>query len=198
MKSFRLILGSQSKARASVLNKLALPYEQISPDVDESPLVDESAESHVLRLAISKAQKVAKSIGELTEPTYIIGSDQIAHVENQFISKPSDHADAVKQLQKVRGKSIQFYTGLCLLHANSGQYKTCVDPFTVHFREFTDQQIESYLLREQPYNCAGSLRCEGLGITLIAAMHGKDPNTLIGLPLIDLISLMKEFGLEIF
>jgi MAF protein len=194
---YRLILGSSSPARASVLNKLNIPYQQISPDIDESVRPNETPQQLVLRLAIEKAQAVAKLIDHSTLPTYIIGSDQVAIIDQQIVSKPIDHADAVKQLQAVNGKSIQFYTGLCLLEANSGKYLSHIDPFVVHFRQFTQQQIESYLAKEQPYACAGSLRCEGLGIVLIKAMEGKDPNTLIGLPLIDLISLMQEFGISL-
>lgn len=194
---YRLILGSSSPSRASVLDKLGIPYEQISPDIDETAKPHETPQELVLRLSIEKAQAIAKQFANATIPTYIIGSDQVALINDEFVSKPLTHEVAVKQLQAMRGKSINFYTGLCLLHANTGKYETVIDPFVVSFREFSDHDIESYLKKEKPYNCAGGLRCEGLGISLISAMHGKDPNTLIGLPLIDLISLMERFGLSV-
>lgn len=194
---YRLILGSSSPARATVLEKLGIPYEQVSPDIDESSRPHESPQDLVLRLSIEKAQAVARLFPDSTTPTYIIGSDQVAIIDDAIVSKPLTHEVAVKQLEAVRGKTIRFYTGLCLLHANTGRYETAVDPFVVHFRQFSDRDIQTYLHREKPYNCAGALRCEGLGITLISAMHGKDPNTLIGLPLIDLITLMQRMQLEV-
>ena len=202
--NFQLVLGSSSQSRHDVLRKLGLPFISIAPDINESVLPNEKPIEHVTRLSIEKAKRVADILTEnpkhydLSTDYWVIGSDQVAYLEGQPVSKPETHENAVQQLLASRGKSITFYTGLCLWHLKDGSYQTSVDTTTTHYRLFTLDQIESYLNKEKPYHCAGSLKSEGLGIALIEKVDSKDPNTLIGLPLIDLCNLMHDAGLKIF
>ena len=148
---------------------------------------DETPEATALRLSESKARAVAANFPD----ALIIGSDQVACLDGQIFGKPGTHENAVRQLQTMRGRSVNFFTGLCLLNAKTGQAHRRGVPTLVTFRELTDSEIENYLRREQPYNCAGSAKSEGLGIAVIAKMEGSDPNALIGLPLIALCDLLK-------
>ena len=188
----QLILASTSPFRKAILEKLGLPFEVLSPQVDETPLAQESAEQLVQRLAQSKAMA-----GAISHPdALIIGSDQVAVIDGQILGKPGDHATATAQLSQASGKTVTFLTGLCLYNTTTQQAQTEVVPFRVVFRELSDQQIENYLQAEKPYNCAGSFKSEGLGIALFERLEGEDPNTLIGLPLIRLVRMLENEGVR--
>lgn len=184
----QIILASTSPFRKSVLEKLHIPFKTISPDVDETIMKDEQPEELVKRLAIAKAQAVAKE----QAASLVIGSDQVAVIGNTILGKPGDHATAVEQLQNVSGKRVTFYTGLALINADTGNIQAEVVPYHVVFRKLTDEMIDKYLKAEQPYNCAGSFKSEALGIVLFERLEGEDPNTLIGLPLIRLTRMLEN------
>jgi MAF protein len=188
-----LILASTSPFRRDLLARLGVPFKTISPDVDESCHPGETPQQLVQRLACDKAAAVA---GNLTEGL-VIGSDQVAVIDGKILGKPGDHETARQQLTNASGNTVIFYTGLCLVNAATGHQQVDVVPFHVSFRELSQQQIENYLQREQPYNCAGSFKSEGLGISLFQRMQGDDPNTLVGLPLIRLIDMLAQEGLDI-
>jgi len=187
----QLILGSTSPFRRELLQRLGIPFETAAPDIDESHLPHETPEDLVERLAIAKARAVAKPFSD----ALIIGSDQVAVLDNDILGKPGNHEAAIKQLTRASGRNVRFLTGLCLFNCKTGEYQVDVVPFEVVFRELTSEQIERYLQREQPYNCAGSFKSEALGITLFAAMRGDDPTSLIGLPLIRLTSMLSDAGM---
>lgn len=186
-----LILASSSRYRKEVLEKLGLPFMAVSPDVDETARVDEAPEQLVERLAIAKARAVAAQHPR----ALVIGSDQVAVCDGEIVGKPHTHANALRQLRAMSGKSVTLYTGLALLDSASGRVQSEVVPFCVHMRSLTDAQIENYLVKEQPYDCAGSVKSERLGIALMERMEGEDPNTLIGLPLIRLVRMLEREGL---
>ncbi|MCB5187448.1 Maf family nucleotide pyrophosphatase [Methylobacillus caricis] len=188
-----LILASSSPYRRELLERLQLPFSSVAPEIDETPLADEPPEQTALRLAQSKARK----IGETCNDTLIIGCDQVATIDGQQLGKPLTHENAVRQLQLMRGRSVIFHSALCLYNACTGNMQAEVVPYTVNFRQLSNQQIENYLRKEQPYNCAGSAKSEGLGIAVIASMHGDDPNALIGLPLIRLVSMLENEGISV-
>jgi septum formation protein len=189
----KLILASSSVYRRELLNRLAVPYTAISPDVDESALEHELPQETALRLAQLKARTIAADHPD----SLVIGCDQVATLDNIQLGKPMTHDNAVRQLTMMRGRSVVFHSALCLYNANTEHMQHDVVPYTVEFRELTDEQIENYLRLEQPYDCAGSAKSEGLGIALIAAMHGTDPNALIGLPLISLITMLQNEGVNV-
>ena len=193
MKQPQLVLASTSKYRRELLARLGLPFEVASPHVDETALPKEAPQDTARRLAEAKARAVAARFPQ----AIIIGSDQVAVLEDLPLGKPGDHATALRQLKAMRGKEVAFHTALCLCNAASGQVQTRIVPFYVRFRDYSDAQIERYLQREQPYDCAGSARCEGLGIALIAEMRGADPNALIGLPLIALTEMLAAQGVSV-
>jgi len=176
-----------------LLERLGVPFKTASPEVDESPLPRESPQDLVLRLARAKAEAVAVAHNH----SLIIGSDQVACIEGRILGKPGTHDRARRQLQQASGKRVSFYTGLCLLNTDSGKCQLACEPFYVHFRQLRSEQIERYLDRERPYNCAGSFKSEGLGIALFERLEGDDPNALIGLPLIRLIHMLEAEGIEI-
>lgn len=188
-----LILASTSPFRKAILEKLGVPFVTQSPEVDETPLENESPEQLVERLSIAKAKAVADTVNN----GLVIGSDQVAVIDGEILGKPGNHETAVKQLQFASGKTVTFLTGLCLYNANSSNYQVEVVPFNVVFRQLTDQQIDNYLKKEQPYNCAGSFKSEALGITLFDKLEGDDPNTLIGLPLIRLVRMLENEGVTV-
>jgi len=188
-----LILGSSSIYRRELLERLQLPFSVVSPEVDETPLPGETPPDTALRLAQSKAHKVAAQ----HSTALIIGCDQVATLDGLQIGKPLTHDNAVRQLQLMRGRSVLFHSALCLLDAGSGRMQADVVATEVIFRELSDAQIERYLLKEQPYHCAGSAKSEGLGIALIQAMRGDDPNALIGLPLIRLVTMLQKEGVNV-
>jgi MAF protein len=193
-----LILASSSPFRKELLNKLGLPFSCYSPNIDESRQANETPKQLVFRLAQNKARKVAESHNGL-----IIASDQIATLQNglgvddKILGKPHTHKNAVKQLSECSGKTATFLTSLCLLNTDNGNIQTIVEPFKTNFRQLSTSQINTYLHKEQPYNCAGSFKSEGLGISLFSSLEGNDPNTLIGLPLIQLIQLLANEGVDI-
>jgi MAF protein len=188
-----LILASTSPFRKIILEKLNLAFECAKPNVDETALIDETAIELVERLAIEKAKAVA---GEFPN-ALIIGSDQVALSEGKILGKPHNFENGFKQLTSFSGKAVEFHTGLCVFDSSTGKSLSLVELFTVHFKKLSTQEITAYLNVEQPYNCAGSFKSEGLGICLFEKLEGDDPNTLIGLPLIKLISLLKAQGLDV-
>ncbi|MBD1388452.1 septum formation inhibitor Maf [Neiella sp. HB171785] len=188
-----IILGSTSPFRKAILEKLAIPFVCCAPDVDESARNNEQPKDLVERLAIEKAQAVAKNY----QHGLVIGSDQLAVVDGMVLGKPHSHEKAVTQLKNSSGKVVTFYTGLCLLDVESGAYQSLVEPFEVHFRTLTDAEIEHYLKLETPYKCAGSFKSEAAGISLFKKLVGDDPNTLMGMPLIRLIELLRNQGVDV-
>jgi septum formation protein len=188
-----LVLASSSPYRRELLARLRIPFEVMSPDVDETPLVNEAPQETALRLAQLKARAVAHKFPD----ALIIGSDQVALLGDQQIGKPHTFENAKKQLQAASGRSMVFHTALCLYNSKSGNMQTRVVPITIQFRTLSDAVIERYLAAEQPYNCAGSAKSEGLGIALIERFDGEDPNALVGLPLIALVDMLHQEGVEI-
>ena len=188
-----LILASSSEYRRQLLQKLLIPFNSISPNVDESALAGEKPQETALRLA----QEKAKKIGNEYPHALVIGCDQVATLDGEQLGKPLNHNNATTQLQKMRGREVLFHSALCLYNAATGNMQADVVPYLVKFRQLSDEQIESYLTKEQPYHCAGSAKSEGLGIALIEHMLGEDPNALIGLPLIKLVTMLKNEGIEI-
>lgn len=187
----RLILGSSSPFRKSLLEKLAIDFDCISPELDESPLPGESVTALVERLAIDKAKAAAVLA---TSPALVIGSDQLCVIDGEICGKPLNRANAIAQLSRAAGKTVTFYTGLALYNSQTGRCQSLVEPFEVQFRSLTLGQIESYVDKEEPFWCAGSFKCEGLGIALFERLSGRDPNSLIGLPLIALTAMLEEEG----
>ena len=193
MTSPRIVLASTSPFRRQLLARLEIPFEVADPKADESRLPGEPPEKTALRLSELKARAVAADFPD----SLIIGSDQVAFLDGEIFGKPGTHENAVRQLRKMRGRTVNFFTGLCLLNSRSGRAHVRGIPTLVTFRNLTDQQIENYLLKEKPYNCAGSAKSEGLGIAVISAMNGDDPNALVGLPLIALCDLFESEGLNV-
>lgn len=191
--SLPLVLASTSPFRRELLNRLGLSFTVANPAVDETPMPDEAPEATALRLSEAKARAVAAQFPD----AYIIGSDQLACLDGQIFGKPGTHENAVRQLQTVRGRSVVFFTGLCLLNAKTGEAHLRLVPTRITFRDLSDNEIENYLRAEQPYNCAGSAKSEGLGIALIAKIEGEDPNALIGLPLIALCDLLRGENIRV-
>lgn len=189
----KIILGSSSIYRKELLQRLHIPFETSSPQINEAPLCHESPEETAARLAEAKARAVAKTYPQ----ALIIGSDQVAVLGSLHLGKPLNHSNATEQLRLVRGKEVVFYTALCLLNSATDKLQVRVIPYHVRFRQLSDQQIENYLIKEQPYHCAGSAKSEGLGIALIEQMTGDDPNALIGLPLIALVDMLAHEGVAI-
>ncbi|GGP26958.1 Maf family nucleotide pyrophosphatase [Silvimonas amylolytica] len=188
-----LILASTSVYRRDLLSRLGLPFDTASPMVDETPLASETAAQTSLRLAISKAHALKGAF-----PTaLLIGSDQVALLDGQQLGKPGTHERAVAQLSQMRGRTVEFHTAVALFDAASGQTDSATDITRVTMRNYSDAQIEHYLRREQPYDCAGSAKVESLGIAMIAAVESTDPTALIGLPLIALCNLLQQHGVEV-
>ncbi len=188
-----LVLASTSRYRRALLEQLGLRFAAASPDIDETRRPNEPPEALVQRLAEAKARAVADAHPD----ALIIGSDQVACLDDQVLGKPGERPRAVAQLRAASGRSVLFLTGLCLLHAPTGKARVLCEPFQVRFRPLTDAQIAAYVDREQPYDCAGSFKSEGLGIALFEGLEGDDPNALIGLPLIRLIALLAEAGIDV-
>ncbi len=188
-----LILASSSPARRQLMERLKVPFEAISPEVDESARPGEPPEALVLRLAEAKARAVA----EHRPDALVIGSDQVAVMEGEIVGKPGSHERALEQLRAASGNRITFHTGLCLFNAGTGSLQLDRVPCTVWFRRLTPRQMENYLRKEQPYGCAGSFKSEGLGVTLIERLEGEDPNALIGLPLIRLVKMLEREGFDL-
>ncbi|MHB8741735.1 MAG: Maf family protein [Sulfuricaulis sp.] len=189
----KLILASSSPFRRELLERLHIPFDVAVPDVDETPHPGETPSALVKRLAIEKARKIAGQ----TSGALVIGSDQVALYDGCIVGKPHSHDNAVQQLRAASGKTVTLYTGLALINTDSRHVQCEVIPYRVAFRPLTDAQIQSYLHKEQPYSCAGSVRSEGLGIALLERFEGDDPNTLIGLPLIRLVRMLEKEGMQI-
>ncbi len=189
----RIILASSSKYRRELLARLGLPFDAGSPDVNETALPGEVPQDTARRLAEAKA----RAVGARFSRAIIIGSDQVAVLDGVALGKPGNYANALRQLKSMRSKQVVFHTALCLHNTANGVTETRVVPYSVRFRDYSDAQIDNYLRREQPYDCAGSARAEGLGIALIAEMHGTDPSALIGLPLIALTEMLAAQGVQV-
>ena len=189
----RVLLASSSPYRRELLSRLQLPFDFAAPDIDETAKPNERAEQLVRRLAMEKAQALAKAYPE----HLIIGSDQVAVLGERIIGKPKDFERARQQLLDSSGKSITFLTGLALLDSRDASVQVDCVPFTVHFRELDEARIGRYLNIEQPYHCAGSFKAEGLGISLFRATEGEDVTSLIGLPLIRLVDMLLAKGVEV-
>lgn len=193
MSTTTLILASSSPYRQELLQRLQIPFSIDEPDIDESAVDDEPPVALVERLAIAKA----RAVGKRHNNALIIGADQVAVHGEQIVGKPHTHDNAVKQLQQASGQKIVLYTGLALFNSASNKLQSKVIPYYVQFRELSDEQIETYLRKEKPYKCAGSVKSEGLGIALLERFEGDDPNTLIGLPLIALIRMLEQEGIKV-
>lgn len=188
-----LLLASSSTYRRELLSRLRLTFSCSSPDIDESHRLGEPAHELVKRLSLEKAQALATS-----HPAHlIIGSDQVAVLNDQIIGKPHTFDKARQQLLNASGASVTFLTGLTLLNSQNGQYQTDCVPFTVHMRTLTSEQIERYLHAEEPYDCAGSFKAEGLGVSLFQRTEGDDATSLVGLPLIRLVDMLLAQGVDI-
>jgi len=190
---YPLILASSSPFRQSLLQKFNLPFESFSPDIDESPQANETPEQLVKRLSELKARAARNHFDQ----GLAIGSDQVAVFNNQILGKPHNKQNAIKQLSLFSANTVTFLTGLCVYDIAEDKIKTVIEPFEVVFKALTHEQIEAYCDAEQPYNCAGSFKSEGLGICLFEKLNGDDPNSLIGLPLIKLSQLLTEFGIDV-
>ena len=187
----RLVLASGSPYRKALLERLGVPFEVLSPDVDEAPLGGESPRDTALRLSLLKARAASERGG------LIIGSDQVASCEGRRYGKPGSHENAVRQLRELSGKTVDFDTAVTLLDAEKKTHESRVVPCLVTFRNLDPEKIESYLQRERPYDCAAAAKAEGLGIALIARIETDDPSSLIGLPLIALTEMLERAGLRI-
>ncbi|EWC41538.1 Maf family protein [Stutzerimonas stutzeri] len=188
-----LLLASSSRYRQQLLSRLQLPFESHAPDIDETPLPGEDAERLVRRLAEQKSRALAADY-----PNHlIIGSDQVAVLGEKILGKPHTFERAKQQLQAASGKSVRFLTGLAMLDSATNRIQVDCVPFTVHFRSLDEARIERYLTTEQPFDCAGSFKAEGLGISLFRATEGEDATSLIGLPLIRLVDMLLAEGVEI-
>ncbi len=188
-----IVLASTSPYRRELLTRLGLPFTVANPQTDESALPGETPEALALRLSEAKAKAVAEQYPD----ALIIGSDQVATVAGRIYGKPGTHERAVEQLRELSGKTVNFFTGLCLFNARTGTSQVRGVPTLVTFRTLTDSEIGNYLQREPAYNCAGSAKSEGLGIALLAGMQGDDPNALVGLPLIALCDMLRQENVAI-
>lgn len=187
-----IVLASSSIYRRNLLKKLRLPFEAESPEIDEQALPGESPEGMVGRLSLCKAKALAKKHPD----ALIIGSDQIAVLGNHILTKPHTHERAKDQLRLASGRQVRFLTGLCLFNSASESHQLEIVPFDVTFLPLSEEQIENYLIKEKPYDCAGSFKSEGLGISLFERLEGEDPNTLEGLPLIRLVAMLRTEGVD--
>ncbi|WP_187287335.1 Maf family protein [Kangiella koreensis] len=188
-----IILASSSPYRKELLSRILENFEAISPDIDETPFPDEEPIELVARLAQQKALAIAVSHPE----ALVIGSDQVCVLNNQILGKPGTMDKAIEQLKACSGQTVTFYTSLCVTNANETAQNTTVVATKVRFRQLSDKEIISYLEKEQPFDCAGSFKCEGLGIVLFEAIESKDPTALIGLPLIALATKLRELGVQL-
>lgn len=193
MPASRLILASTSPYRRELLARLRVPFEVANPGVDETPLAGEPPAERAARLAREKAKAVAAR----QRDALVIGADQVAVLGNEVLSKPITHENAVAQLRAVRGRRVSFLTAVALVRGADGATRTRLVPCHVEFRDYSDDAIDRYLRVEQPYDCAGAAKIEGLGIALVRRLDGEDPTALIGLPLIALVDLLDELGCDV-
>jgi septum formation protein len=189
-----LILGSTSRYRHELLSRLRIPFGVVAPEVDETPIAGELPLALASRLALAKAHAVAK----LHPDAVVIGSDQVADLNSEPLGKPGNHARAVQQLQRMRGQTVVFQTAVAVVCHATGFEQMEVAAVRVRFRDLSDAEIEAYLQAEQPYDCAGSAKSEGLGIALLEAIDNDDPTALIGLPLIRTCRMLRDAGIPIF
>ena len=189
----RLVLASNSKYRENLLKRLGLPFTSRSPDINEVALPNEGASDRATRLSITKAKTVAEHFPNCL----IIGSDQVADCDGIQMDKPADYDHCVEQLRFLKGKSLTFYTGICLYNSDTNTLQNSCEVYTVHFRQYSDEELQNYIRLDQPYDCAGSFKVECTGIALFTHLHGDDPNTLIGLPLIRLIQFLANEGISV-
>jgi septum formation protein len=187
-----LILASGSRYRHELLSRLRLPFEVLTPDIDESATPGETPAALATRLALAKAHAVAA----IRPTAVVIGSDQVADLDGEALGKPLTHERAVQQLQRMRGRSVLFHTAVSVVRAATGYEQTRLASVRVVFRRSSDAEIEHYLLIEQPYDCAGSAKCETLGIALLGSIDSDDPTALVGLPLIRTCALLREAGID--
>lgn len=188
-----IILASISPARKDLLERLQLPFQVIPSNIEEAQFVGESGFEMAKRLAIAKGEAVGRKISD----GLIIACDQVICLGKEIFGKPGDHANAVRQLQKMSGKQVTSWTGLCLLNATTGRMQVTVERYDVFLRQLSNELIENYLQKDQPYQCAGSIRAEGLGVVLFDRLAGDDFSALIGLPLIKLVSFLEKEGVNI-
>ena len=188
-----LILGSTSRYRRELLARLRVPFEVVSPDVDETPLTGEAPQALATRLALAKA----KAVAALHPQAVVIGSDQVADLNGEPLGKPGTHERAVLQLQRMRGQTVVFQTAVSVVCLASQFEQTELAQIKVRFRDLSDVEIEAYLRAEEPYDCAGSAKSEGLGIALLDAIENDDPTALIGLPMIRTARLLRAAGIDL-
>jgi septum formation protein len=189
----RLVLGSTSPYRRDLLSRLRIPFEVVAPDVDETPLPSEAPREIALRLALAKA----KAVGAAHPDAVVIGSDQVADLAGEPLGKPGTHQNAVAQLSRMSGQTVVFHTALAVVCVATGFEQLELAPVTVQFRELSADEIESYLRAEQPYDCAGSARSEGLGVALLHTIESDDPTALVGLPLIRTCRMIRAAGVKV-
>jgi len=188
-----LVLGSTSPFRKELLERFNLAFIVDSPDIDETPLKNESPEDYVKRLSLEKARAVAKNHSN----ALIIASDQCSILNGEIRGKPGNHENAVKQLTESSDQRVSFLTGLCLYNTENDSYQLDLIPFHVEFRKLSNKEIEAYLIAEKPYSCAGSFKSEGLGVSLFKRLQGDDPTALVGLPLIRLSEMLRNEGIAL-
>lgn len=189
----QLVLASSSPYRRELLSRLRLDFAVASPDIDETPLPGEGPAATSLRLAVAKARALAGRYPD----ALIIGSDQVSLLNGEQLGKPGSHEKAVQQLRAMRGQTLKFHTALCLLNTATDQVQQDIEITDVLMRDYSDEQIERYLHAETPYDCAGSVKSEALGVCLIASMRSDDPTALVGLPLIKLVSMLYKEGVSL-
>jgi septum formation protein len=189
-----LILGSTSRYRRELLERLRIPFDVVSPDVEETPLAGEAPHALASRLALAKA----KAVAALYPHAVVIGSDQVADLHGEPLGKPGNHERAVGQLQRMRGQTVVFQTAVSVVCVDSQFEQTELAQIKVRFRDLSDAEIEAYLRAEEPYDCAGSAKSEGLGIALLDAIENDDPTALIGLPMIRTARLLREAGIDLW
>lgn len=187
-----LILGSTSRYRRELLQRLRVPFEVVSPEVDETPLPGEQPAAMAQRLALLKARAVASKFAAAV----VIGSDQVADLDGEPVGKPGTYERAFEQLRSMSGRSVVFQTAVAVVRGDVGFEGVALVPVTVRFRTLTDAQIEHYLRAEQPYDCAGSAKSEALGIALLDSIESNDPTALVGLPLIQTCALLRQAGID--
>ena len=192
LNTMKVILASSSIFRKQLLSKLRIPFKCISPDIDESRKKGESVPKYVKRLSIQKALKVA----ETNAGCIVIGSDEVADLNNEILGKPITKTNAVKQLKMISGNKVVFRTGLCVMHSDSKKCYSSVNNYTIYFKHLDNKLIKSYLDADDVLRCAASIRIEGAAINLVKSMSGKDPSSIMGLPLLKVIEYLDKFGVK--
>lgn len=188
-----IVLASSSPYRKQLLSKILSDFRCASPDIDESKLATENFREMAERLSIEKAHALTEQFPN----SLIIGSDQVACIDKQILRKPLNKENNLTQLKLCQGKTAYFYTGVCLLNSKTGKYQSAVENYATTFRNLNEQQLKNYIDKEQPFNCAGGFKMEGLGISLFKSIEGQDPNILIGLPLIRLVEMLEKEGIQV-